>query len=239
MKKALNIHPVAKLFPTLPAKEMKELKADIATRGIVMPILVNKKRDTILDGRNRWMIAHDLGFKDLGDKKDQVPFDVFDGSEDEAVAEILSRNLFRRHMTDEQRVTLVAKLRGPALEKEAKERMAKKGTFGVNKADGKKGSVAEHVAKEAKVSQHKAEQALKVAKAGLAEDVIANKTSLKKAAKTVDKKQGSKKVAKVVTFEEEVWKRWDKWIKSFTPPQRTQVMELVVGFIHDRMNGKK
>ncbi len=58
--KVMKVHPVANMFPSLPANEMKELQADIEKRGIVSPILVNKRRDTILDGRNRWRIAHEL-----------------------------------------------------------------------------------------------------------------------------------------------------------------------------------
>ena len=81
--------------------------------------------------------------------------------------------------------------RGEQLEKEAKERQADKGgSFkGKGKGNGKgngnsgaKGSVAAHIAKEAKVSTHKAEQALKAKKAGMLEDVVSGKVSLRKAA---------------------------------------------------------
>lgn len=221
----MQIHPAAKIFPTLPAKEMKELKADIEKNGIKLPLLVNKQRDTIYDGRNRWMIAHDLGIK----AKD-IPMEEFEGDDDAIASEILSRNVFRRHLNDDQRTTAIAKLRLPALEKEAAERKAKKGTFGVANADGKKGSVAEHVAKEAKVSEHKAEQAIKAVKAGMADDVIANKTTLKKVAKTT-KKPAKVKAAKVQTLEEKVWAKWDQLLKHFSPAQRRQVKDIVRGFL--------
>src|SRR6266852_3149653 len=115
--KTMKVHPVAKMFPTIGAKEMKELRADIEARGIVVPILVNQEKDTILDGRNRYSIAYELG---LGDGK--VPMEVFKGKDEEIPGEIIARNILRRHLTDDQRAAIIAKIRGPQLEKEAAER---------------------------------------------------------------------------------------------------------------------
>lgn len=224
MNKTMQIHPAAKVFPTLPAKEMKDLKADIEKNGIKLPILVNKKRDTILDGRNRWMIAHDLGFTDK-----QVPMEEFDGDDTAIMGEILSRNVFRRHLNDDQRAAAIAKLRLPALEKEAAERKAKKGTFGVASADGK-GTVAEKVAKEAKVSEHKARAAIKAVKTGMADDVIANKTTLAKTTKKTSKAKPTK-AAKVQTLEERVANEWRALLKKFSPAQYGQVKDIVRGFL--------
>src|SRR5205823_6980221 len=93
--------------------------------GILVPILVNKKKDTIIDGRNRWMIATEL-------KMDgKVPLEVFKGKDEEIPGEIISRNIFRRHLTDEQRVMLVTKIRGEKLEEEAKQRQVAGGKFKV------------------------------------------------------------------------------------------------------------
>src|SRR5438128_7876196 len=102
--KTYKIHPVARLFPTLEAKEMGELRDDLATNGIRVPILVNKKKDTIIDGRNRYMIATEL-------KMDgKVPLEVFKGKDEEIPGEIISRNILRRHLNDDQRATLIAKI---------------------------------------------------------------------------------------------------------------------------------
>ena len=60
MAKTWKIHPTAMQFQRISGDELKELKADIEANGIKVPILVNKKRDTILDGRNRMMIASEL-----------------------------------------------------------------------------------------------------------------------------------------------------------------------------------
>src|SRR6266567_3893929 len=111
--KIMKIHEVAKLFPTLPAKEMKELREDIRKNGVILPVLVNKKKDTILDGRTRWMIAHELGLKESA-----VPTEVFKGKDEDIPGAILSRNILRRHLNDGQRVMLVAQIRGEKLEEE-------------------------------------------------------------------------------------------------------------------------
>jgi hypothetical protein len=112
--KTWKVHPAALAFPRMSVAEFNELKADIAAKGMRLPILVNKKKDTILDGRNRMMVAHDLKLED-----GEVPIEVFTGTSEEEVSEIISRNIHRRHLTDDQRVAIVAKLRGPQLTKEA------------------------------------------------------------------------------------------------------------------------
>lgn len=203
--KVMKVHDIAKLFPILPSREMKDLRSDIAANGIVVPILVNKKRDTILDGRNRWMIANELKLNE-----EQVPMETFEGEDEDIPSEILSRNIFRRHLSDDQRITLLAKVLAPKLQEEATARKTKKGSFGADKA-GPKGTVAAQLAKAGKTSKHKAEQALKVNKAGFAEEVIEGKTKLGKAAK----KAGTTKrrAPKVKTFEEEVWAKYDAWLK--------------------------
>src|SRR5713101_8196064 len=131
--KTYKIHPVARLFPTLEAKEMGELRDDIKARGIVTPILVNKARDTIIDGRNRWMIATEL-------KMDgKVPMEVFEGDDADIPNEIISRNILRRHLTDDQRAAIIAKIRGPQLEKEAAERKGARADLALKSASGSAG----------------------------------------------------------------------------------------------------
>jgi hypothetical protein len=225
----MQFHPAAKLFPSLPAKELRELKADIATNGIRVPLLVNKAKDTIIDGRNRWMIALDLGLP-----SDEIPMDVWKGTEEEIPGEVLSRNVFRRHLNNDQRVSLITKVRAPQLEAEAKERMAKKGTFGAPVATDGKGTVAQHIAKEADVAVNKAEQALKARKAGQLDAVIEKKKTLRAAASEDKTKKPRKTAAEKLAaqpFEEQVWARWDKWVKGWPPPQWRAVKQAVYGFL--------
>jgi len=227
-QKAMKIHPLCRLFGSMapmPAEELAQLTADIRENGIKVPILVNPKRDTIYDGFTRWKIAYDLKLKLPADR-----FEVFKGKDEEIEKEILSRNLFRRHMTDDQRVAIVDKIRGPQLEKEAKERQSAAGSFkgkGKAKLDGQ-GSVAAKIAKEAGVSTHKAKQAEKARKAGALEDVISKKTKLRDAAK---KGTTKRKPRKEVSFEDQVYKKWTAWINRYPPPQRRQVMALVKKWI--------
>src|SRR5439155_25118916 len=96
-------------------------------------------------------------------KDAEVPYEVFTGSDDEAVSEIVSRNIMRRHLTDDQRVAIVAKLRGPQLAKEAeaRKRTGKAGDLGLKSA---RGRTHEIIAAEAKVGDYKARAALSAAK---------------------------------------------------------------------------
>jgi hypothetical protein len=223
MKKAakvLQIHPVARKFPTLPAKEYKELKEDIETNGVELPILVNKKKDTLIDGRNRWMIATELGISD----KVLKDAEVFKGKDDEIPAVILSRNLFRRHLTDDQRISLLTEIRAPELEKDAAERK-KSGTFAKDGAP--KGSVAEQLADEAKVTKYKAEQAMRARKRGTLGDVIKGKKSLPKAAG----KRKPRKEKKPLTLEDEVWNRFERFINYWPQTMHAEVKKHLRKFL--------
>jgi ParB-like chromosome segregation protein Spo0J len=207
--KAMKVHPLCQLFgqiAPLSKKHRADMVEDIKRNGMKIPILINEAGDTIIDGHTRWMIAYDLGLR-----KSQVPIQRFKGKEEEVEREILSRNLFRRHMTDEQRVAIVSKLEGPRLEKEAKERQRAAGgdkrseaypensgsdsgeagsstasdensiSFGEGVAEGSE--VVDQIAACAGVSRHKAKQAEKARKAGVLDDVITKKTKLRDAAK--------------------------------------------------------
>jgi hypothetical protein len=226
-QKVMQIHPLCRMFgqiAPMPKSELDEMREDIKQNGIKVPILVTKDRSTILDGATRWKLAYEADVEVPDDK-----FEIFDGTEEQIANEIMSRNLFRRHMSDDQRVAIVSKMRGPALEKDAKERQSKAGTFkGKAKLDGK-GSVAAQVAKTAGVSQRKGEQAEKVRKSGGLEDVISGKSKLGKAASKTPTKKKPRKTE--VPWEDQVYKKWTQWINRFAPPQRRRVMDLVKGWI--------
>lgn len=227
--KVMKIHEIAKLFPILPTKEMRDLRSDIAANGIAVPILVNKKRDTILDGRNRWMIASELKLKES-----EIPMETFKGKDEDIPGEILSRNIFRRHLNDDQRISLLAKILAPKLEEEAAVRKTKKGAFG--KTAGKKGSTAKQLAEIGKTSQHKAEQADKVRKHGDIEGVIKGQKKLHEAAKEVGSKT---RKTKTKTLEEEVWLAYQKLMKGFDITQHRRVKEILRGFLDNKPVEKK
>jgi hypothetical protein len=229
----LKIHPVTKelseWLPVLAAKEREQLKESIIAHGIEVPVLVNRAMDMLIDGVNRWRIAHELGLK----VKD-VPLEVFEGDDEEIPDLILRRNVLRRHLTDDQRAALVSKVRGPQLEKEAAERMKTGGGDRSPKSgEGRrKGKVTEQIAQEAGTSRYKAEQAEKARKAGLIDDVIRKKRKLSDTAKAKGKSKRKPKATR--SFEDEVWARWSKWLKYWPQTQHRDVIKHVLAFIKDR-----
>jgi len=93
-------HEYANLFPMLGANEQDALRADIQAHGVREPIIQFEGR--ILDGRNRYMAARDLGL--------DFPVAEFAGSPAEALDYVLSINLHRRHLSESQRAAVAAKL---------------------------------------------------------------------------------------------------------------------------------
>jgi ParB-like chromosome segregation protein Spo0J len=228
------VHSVATMFPTLPAKEIKELRESIAERGIEVPLLVNKKRDTIIDGRNRYLIAFELGLP-----REKIPMEVFKGKDEDIPEVVLRRNVFRRHLTPDQRVAAIAKLRIPQLKADAEKRKTAHqfGASAPNQSPSEApvtvnspapGEVADILAKESEVSQHKGRQAVKAFKAGELGAVIEKKKTLKQAAAAAPAK---KRKAKEQSLEDIVWVKWSRFLKSFSPQQRRQVKEIVRDFL--------
>lgn len=224
----IKIHPLANMLPRMTKKEYAELTEDIKVNGVQMPLLFTKDKKTLIDGRHRWYVAHDLGLK----IKD-LPIEYFKGKDEEIPSVIISRNLMRRNIEDaDQRVAIALQIRGETLEKEAKERQADKS--GAFKGGDKKGSVVAQLAKEAKVSQHKAEMAVKAKKAGLLGKVASGAMKLHQAAKKAPtSKRGTtmakKKEAK--PFDQTVWKRWLTWLKAWKPEELREVKGLIRGWL--------
>lgn len=94
----VNWHPYADIFPWLDGPAREELKADIAKNGVLEPIVF--LGEFILDGRNRYIIARELGI--------EYPRVEYVG--DDPLGFVLSKNLSRRHLTDRQRADVAAKL---------------------------------------------------------------------------------------------------------------------------------
>src|SRR5438477_753508 len=223
MPKTWKVHPDTLAFPRIGGDELKQLRADIEAHGIRVPILVNKKKDTILDGRNRMMIAHELKLKD-----GEVPIEIFEGKPEQEVGEIISRNLHRRHLTDDQRAALVAKLRGPELAKEAdaRKRTGKSADLGMKSTQGgvvgesTQGRTRERIAAEAKVGDHKARAALLAAEhiPGELDNVIAGKEKLAAAARKAKAKGGKQKTVRSKpekSLQERVESKYLRFMESF------------------------
>lgn len=103
----LKVHPLADLMPAMPDDEFDALKEDIRAHGLREPLVVFE--GMILDGRHRKMVCERLGFA--------PPVRVFEGTEDDARALVISLNLRRRHLNTEQKRNLIAKLLNASPEK--------------------------------------------------------------------------------------------------------------------------
>lgn len=96
----LKFHPLANLFPMLSDKELDELGSDIKANGQVETVKLH--RGMVLDGRNRYTACGKFG---LG-----VRTEIFSGTDREALAWVISKNLKRRHLTESQRAVVAARL---------------------------------------------------------------------------------------------------------------------------------
>ncbi len=94
----MKIHKLAKLFPEITGEDFKALVKDIKTRGLRQPITTLDGK--ILDGANRYRacIAADI----------EPRFEDFTG--DNPLAFVVSQNLTRRHLTDDQRAAIAAEI---------------------------------------------------------------------------------------------------------------------------------
>ncbi len=96
----MDQQPVFQVMPPLAEDEFAALEADIAERGIVVPVVVDQ-HGRLLDGHHRSAIAARLGI--------ECPTEVREVADDEeARATALALNLTRRHLTREQRRELIA-----------------------------------------------------------------------------------------------------------------------------------
>ena len=92
------------LLPDLTDEEFAALKADIAARGVMVPVELDET-GAVLDGHHRVRACAELGIT-------EYPRIIRPGmSEDEKREHVLALNLDRRHLTREQRQELAGRLR--------------------------------------------------------------------------------------------------------------------------------
>lgn len=91
------------LLPCLTDEEFAALKADIAQRGVMVPVEFDEAGN-VLDGHHRLLACAELGITDY-------PTVTREGmTEDQKREHVLALNLDRRHLTREQRRELIAEL---------------------------------------------------------------------------------------------------------------------------------
>ncbi|NNH45503.1 ParB N-terminal domain-containing protein [Rhizobium laguerreae] len=117
----IKVHPAADLFPMMSESELRELGKDIKRNGLRMPIYMwapdkNSHDYELVDGRNR-LAAMELvgirvlgkdGFNDKQARSAQILW--YYGEQLDPWEFVVSANIHRRHLTQEQKRDLVAKL---------------------------------------------------------------------------------------------------------------------------------
>ena len=156
-----EVHPCADLFPLLSGDEYRKLKNDIASKGLLEPIVLDG--EMLLDGRNRLKACRELEIQprtiqlsEITSKRRMTPAEY-----------IWSENVLRRHLTDDQRAAIAHKWSDT--EKEAgKERSRQNLKHGAERPDGAKaptrGRQRKRLAERAQVTEHKIRQVERVAK---------------------------------------------------------------------------
>lgn len=106
-----EIHPAAALFPMIGDADLDQMAADIRDRGLVHPLVMTPDGQ-LLDGRNRLEACARAGVAPR--------WIVYDG--DDAVRFVMSVNLERRHLNEDERAFLALELL-PIIEAESRRRM--------------------------------------------------------------------------------------------------------------------
>ena len=89
-------HDLANLLPMINSARFAELREDIRKNGILEPIKLFEGR--ILDGRNRYKAAKEIGYTFTAKN-----FETFTGTYADAEAYVFSTNFLRRQLTASQR----------------------------------------------------------------------------------------------------------------------------------------
>ena len=174
-----SVHPAASLFPLLEGEAFGELVASIRKHGIRQPVVTLD--GVLVDGRNRVRAVERLAEEGVTITLTPIELSLPPG---ESVADwVFSTNILRRHLTDDARAMIAAKL-VPMIEADNAERQKqsqfKKGESGNpsgqattessspaprdRKAADARSTVGQ-VAEKANVSMHKARQATTIQKA--------------------------------------------------------------------------
>lgn len=96
----LKNHTLAHLIPEMRGNEWRDFYADVALRGIKVPLEILAD-GTIVDGRHRLRAALELGLR-------EVPVVDASLSGDSPEVYMLKAAVLRRHLTDDQRAAMAA-----------------------------------------------------------------------------------------------------------------------------------
>jgi hypothetical protein len=192
-----TVHPVASLFPLLEGDAYQDLKKAIEQHGQQEPIVL--QGNVLIDGRNRLKVLLDLRRQPVYQQySSKLPVEEY----------ILVQNLWRRDLTDDQRVMITTEIMLKRASEAALARQQQAGKQGGKGGRGKKKNAApptqetlaanstqgfreptvtEKVAVTAKSTYYQARQAVAVMRHApeLAEEVMTGALPLKEAHRTV------------------------------------------------------
>lgn len=156
-----KVHPLAELFPMLDGDELADLAADISVNGLLHPVIIDAD-GVLIDGRNR-LAACEIA-------QVEPSWELLNGHD--AAAVIVSANLARRNLSKGQQAVALAMIY-PEPGKGGRGNKAKKSLE-------TEGFSAARLSQARSVLRHSR---------GLAEDVLAKRTSLDKAIATVEEER--------------------------------------------------
>jgi hypothetical protein len=103
----LEFHPLANIFPLIEGEEFRKLVDDISKNGLKQRIVLFEGK--ILDGRNRYLASREAGYTDPSFFQPGGSL-VEEYNGDNALQYVVSLNLHRRHLTDQQRAAIAAEV---------------------------------------------------------------------------------------------------------------------------------
>jgi ParB-like chromosome segregation protein Spo0J len=267
-----TVHPAAELFPLVEGEEFDRLVQSIREHGIQNPVVFGwneNEKPVLLDGRNRLRAAERLKAEGVAVPVPAVGFDYPQDGITE-VEWIEAQNLDRRHLPDEARAMLAAQLHEMIEAESAKakeqsqfnsetakaaavnrhDKAVTADSASPQKRDRKKSearTTAGKVGAKAKVSKHKAKQAIAVVKAikagtlspDVAKDVIAEKKKLRDAvpakAKGKPAKSAPAKTTDAISVEirNAAEKAWQRLKDKFALDEHAELRKVLAGIIRD------
>lgn len=130
------IHPAAELFPLIADEPLSDLADDIKLHGLLEPCWLNRD-GVLLDGRNRLRACQKAGIKPR--------FREYDGNDE--VGFIVSLNLRRRHLNEDERAFLAVGLI-PLYEEQGRAAKARAGSVAAPGRPEKDGAGLHHLSRD-------------------------------------------------------------------------------------------
>src|SRR5262245_54481981 len=112
-RSCLPVHPAAELLPAMTESELRELGEDIKRHNLHTPVVIftdQEGTEYLLDGRNRLDAMEIVGLPIVNDAELNPDVVHHIAGNIDPFAWVLSANLHRRHLTNEQKTELIAKL---------------------------------------------------------------------------------------------------------------------------------